>query len=271
MQLRLFRKITDLVPLKTVSASAPIAGVIDSVRDRSTGVQNDHNRDKKNYSDRFWATESSQSQYFATIDELSFRISLFNKVLEPFMETNVDLYCNLEVICMLLQKNIDSTNARLYTAVGVVAKSMISNEFQIFTPQQGGEIVLSSGALSSPYLLAHSIIIPEDYPLEYLRKSIPPAHFFETIRGKSVPLKLPKIGSFLLDHTILPYICIGNWSCRLDHFFASFPLSGATSIDSPPNSVHGWIFLNERGDIYNPRECYRPPKYCLMRILINMM
>lgn len=183
------------------------------------------------------------------------------------MDAHVQLYSNIEVKFILLQKNPLNLNSRPYTAVGVVAARTVcgsSDEYHLFTPKHGGEIVLSSGALSSPQLLRQSIILPENFSLENLH---PKSDMLDLLRSSSSNdvFHIPEIGSSLLDHTILPFICLGNWRVPIDQLFSSFPFfqkkEFPITFESPPNSVHGWIFLNGSGEIYNPHESYVPPRY----------
>lgn len=166
----------------------------------------------------------------------------------------------MEVKAILL-KPTTAASSRPYVAVGVIARNLVTRSHHFFAPEGGGEIVVCCGSLSSPQLLLNSIILPEEYPLSTLFQSLETSDLVQHLQFPSLLLShptagfknfaLPNIGKSLLDHTILPYICFGNW--WNSH-------SSPTPQPSPPNCVHGWIFLNDRGEVYNALEDSSPPK-----------
>jgi hypothetical protein len=186
----------------------------------------------------------------------------------------------MEVESIILQEVRSTGASRPYRAVGVIARNILTQGRHFFAPESDGEIVLSSGSLSSPQLLLNSIILPEGYSLSSLHDSFNTsevAQYLDRLRlrapspspSASIPtpqfrnFTLPGIGQSLLDHTILPFICIGNWWNSSSSLAPSLSTDSSSAIPNPipPNCVHGWIFLNERGDVYNPLEdSSSPPK-----------
>jgi hypothetical protein len=186
----------------------------------------------------------------------------------------------MKVETILLQRVSSSqshSTGRPYVAVGVIALNTLTQQRSFFEPEGGGEIVLSSGALSSPQLLSCSRILPEDFPLHSLREEIDNSSFGQPSSPSSASFPtaqfdrftLPDIGKSLLDHPILPYICFANWwnsHPQQQRTWLPFSHAGSSTESSsepspyPPNSVHGWIFLNESGDLYDPLNEISPPK-----------
>ena len=98
-----------------------------------------------------------------------------------------------------------------------------------------GEVILCAGVFASPRILLNSI-----KPLSTI--SFSPNCVDRVLKSRN-------IGSCLQDHTILPFMALGNWwmlnedSCHLfSHDKAVVPFNNL-----PPNSVHGWIYLDEFG------------------------
>jgi hypothetical protein len=182
----------------------------------------------------------------------------------------------VETIILQHCSSSSSFSSRPYVAVGVIARNSLTLQRFFFEPQGGGEIVISSGALSSPQLLSSSIILPVDYPLHSLREQIetrsfepfPPAPLSAAPPPASSPpsgpqlFSLPDIGRSLLDHTILPYICFANWWDPQGGHQLPFPTASDSQHTDryPPNSVHGWVSLNESGELYDPLNDPSPPK-----------
>jgi hypothetical protein len=179
-----------------------------------------------------WSLQSSQSSYLSTISSTSnssLRLSLYHRILEPLVSKGqVHLLCQMEVESIILQEVRSTGVSRPYLAVGVIARNILTQGRHFFAPESDGEIVLSSGSLSSPQLLLNSIILPEGYSLSSLHDSFNTsevAQYLDRLRlrapspspSASIPtpqfrnFTLPGIGQSLLDHTILPFICIGNW------------------------------------------------------------
>jgi hypothetical protein len=230
-----------------------------------------------------WSLQSSQSSYLSTISSTSnssLRLSLYHRILEPLVSKGqVYLLCQMEVESIILQEVRSSAASRPYRAVGVIARNILTQGRHFFAPESDGEIVLSSGSLSSPQLLLNSIILPEGYSLSSLHDSFNTSEVAQyLVAFVFEPLRHPRqLLSPLRSLETSPSQASANRSLTTP-FCSSFasgiggtaprlwlPLSSDSSSaipnPIPPNCVHGWIFLNERGDVYNPLEdSSSPPK-----------
>lgn len=174
----------------------------------------------------------------------------------------------MEVETILLQHISNSNNLDVkYCAIGIIVIDHVNNVRKYYSPKNNGEIVLCCGAIYSPFLLSRSIIIDEIFPIHSLEsygnnrvKNEDLSTFLSILSSSSSPssfsfFSLPDIGSRLLDHTILPYIGIGNWWNQVKKLkLQQTDIYDQETNNYPPNSIHGWIFLDKNGEIIsNPK------------------
>lgn len=108
--------------------------------------------------------------------------------------------------------------------------SIILENSNIIKIEKDEEIVLASGALETPRILKNSIV-----------------HFYQSQnRINQSDSILQHIGENFQDHVILPHLFIGNWYSKFGNN------------QYPFNSVHGWIYLDEHGNILEDPNNIKP-------------
>lgn len=107
--------------------------------------------------------------------------------------------------------------------MGVVVADHVTGEERVIRVQRGGEVVLCAGVFGSPQILHRS------------------EGFGESRTGRS---REAKSSCSFQDHTVLPFIAAGNWWALHGE-----PPAAAAGHGLPPNSVHGWVYLDESGKI----------------------
>jgi hypothetical protein len=114
---------------------------------------------------------------------------------------------------------------------------------EIMPIPENGHVVLCCGAVKSPEIL-HNTLTTFLHDAKNEKSSL-----------SSAILELKRwTGRTALDHFILPYVCFGNWR-------ASWP----SSVETPLNGIHGWIFLDENGDYHN-NDSKIPPRTQLILV-----
>lgn len=132
---------------------------------------------------------------------------------------------------------------RLSILDGVV-NGIILSDGQTLPVDSGTEVILSSGSIITPQIVYNSL-----------------ANASISSKDKKEQEELFKlqelVGVQLLDHFTLPYVGFGNW-------YGKWKVSGELqrSPDFPLNGIHGWIFLDERGN-FHPANAKTPPRYYL--------
>eukprot|EP01039_Chlorochromonas_danica_P002105 gene2102-2299_t len=119
-------------------------------------------------------------------------------------------------------------------AIGVRVISENGKE-DIVSPANGGEIILAAGVFGSPSILARSGVLHRQHPDDLVSLDN------------------------LQDHAILPYIGIGNWYSGWN-----IKRPGSASDLFPVNSVHGWIYLDEEGNVWNEQSPFTSPSCQLL-------
>lgn len=119
-----------------------------------------------------------------------------------------------------------------------------SKSIQTVKPSHGGEIIICSGAFGSPRILYDSILFADAGSQQaFIQGTGQP----KTILSEGLTLPLA-------DHITIPFFLLGNWNrdwnvMEADEKTPRYPI----------NSVHGWIFLDENGEIHNPQS-NTPPR-----------
>lgn len=178
-------------------------------------------------------------------------------------------------------------------AVGVVLRDRYGKEWLERT-ENGGEVILCCGAFESPRLLFASGFVTES--IGKFQKS-------DTERPQRKVRVLPSLGRSLFDHVTLPVVHVGNWwddgafrdscpqvLCLLFTVAALVQLFVATLLGFPSfaawqaplgvvqglsdNGVHGWMLLDERGEVIPDKDTVAPSVQLLLvdgRILCGMI
>lgn len=121
--------------------------------------------------------------------------------------SGITTHCGLSAVRIVMERG---------TAVGVIAKDG-QNVEHLFCPQGGGEIIIAAGALATPALLTKSNLFEGDGHI-----------VFDAFQ----------------DHSILPFMLLGNWWSGWIPQRAGRPVH-------PISSVHGWVYLDADGSVWD--------------------
>jgi hypothetical protein len=200
-------------------------------------------------------SRSTGPGYLATISTARHRADLSNLCLgDDMCKQRVTVVASTQVVSVELNEMVQADGSVLLEAVGVWGADAVSGCRTLICPQNGGEILLCAGALGTPAILANS----------QLPVSQPSDSGDECESGKLSCLRSSLFGGGgLLDHTILPMICLGNW--YRDHAATPPDASACSSLPEeegsafPPNSVHGWVYLDREGNLFD-ESANSPPR-----------
>lgn len=138
----------------------------------------------------------------------------------------------------ILRGNVERIRFEENIAVGITYRDFESNQLVNISTVSEGEVIVCAGVFESARIIHQSL---RDAKLSEKKSS-------NSIDDANL---LPSLG-LLYDHVHIPMICIGKWSKCLGR--KSYPNNFAT------NGVHGWIYLDETGNIYDSSTTSTPPK-----------
>ena len=179
----------------------------------------------------------------ATITDTGHRNRLHSALLSHCHTShNVIVLSQTQVLQLNLLPQTLSADSPGLVVSGVKVLCHRTGRLHDICPRAGGEVVLCAGALGTPRVLSTACVREGVREGEGGREeeevSALPMNMFSTSSG------------CVLDHTILPLICVGNW-WKVSGV-VPIPRDGTTPGGShPPNGVHGWVYLNEDGSLYN--------------------
>lgn len=182
---------------------------------------------------------SSGRGYLATISSSGHRTDIFTLCSsEKDFANRISILESTRVESVEVKVVVHDDGSNNLEAVGVWSVNEITGCRKLICPENDGEILLCAGALGTPLILGNSI--PQAVSVNADQEA--PKSFNPLYSGGD-----------LLDHTVLPLICIGKWRGHGDIILT--PHS-----QYPPNSVHGWVFLDKEGYIYDEQR-NTPPRY----------
>ena len=256
----LFENVISLLKPRT-NPSTNFSGVVDHTDNSTLDSMNQVEYERHN--ERLMDKNFARFSYFQNIREGE-RI-LVHEALSPkfhIREGWLQVHESVKVTLIIF----DGFNR----ATGVVVQNTRSRKSAIISCLGDGEVILCSGAIASPYILYKSIEICNRERI--LSKGI-----------KNNLISLPMIGKNLQDHVQITLPFIGNWGVllkqnpnvyvsifvllfQINMFILMYPYILRLDFHQQDqikiyrnNGVHGWIYLNENGDIYNDN-CLKPPR-----------
>lgn len=161
-----------------------------------------------------------------------------NKSFEEFARFGkLKKFSNVEVIRI---KFSDSLKAE-----SVETKCCRTGLSECIQPHGGGEIILCAGVFETPRILLASGL------------GSCACHSSSSVNSSDQRLpQLDDIGATLQDHVVLPMMWLGNWWGNSNKSKRATP--GRDRF--PANGVHGWIYLDEKGEVWNMSEGGAPPR-----------
>jgi hypothetical protein len=158
-------------------------------------------------------------------------------ILEELLHTSAE---NRKGHLKVLRGTVEEIRFDGNMAVGLTYRDYESNILINISTRNGGEVIICAGVFESARIVYQNMML--------YRQSSETQSSSNTEQPNIVAL-FANLGQ-LQDHIHIPMICIGNWS----------KLINGRKLDHRTNGIHGWIYLDADGKIYDSSSSSIPPK-----------